>query len=198
MQKTLIVTFGVDPKVDETQRLNVLEEALSNLKRRRFDCEQRGDNLVIRRVCKDWDTLEGSHDFPENTLWGLFVEGMTFLDFVVEYEDALLPSPEAGYNGNFQFRNGECYFNIEIRDQVVVTCLPGLRKVSISLKEIPDCHNDEDTLRKGFIDIMLRLEAQLRLTQTSLRLILSYEVDRENIGRRERFKNRLFLEIAKI
>jgi hypothetical protein len=59
-------------------------------------------------------------------------------------------------------------------------------------------YEDMDIQRKAFLEIGWKIENMLKLTQTTRRLVGAFEVNPPNPGRIRRFKNKLFLEIAKI
>lgn len=197
MRKVILVTFGVDPTVDENQKGSVLEAAQNTLGSRTWKSERQGDTVVVKHLLEDWSVLDETKTCPENVLWNLSLEGMIFQTFTVKYDPALLPSPQVHSSGDHEFRKGECHCFIEIHDRVVVTSLPNWEEVSISL-DLTSPHSDMDTLRKGFLGIVRRFEAQLRLTQTLRRLIQAYQFGPRNGGRIKRFTNQLFLEIAKV
>jgi hypothetical protein len=196
MQKTLILTFGIRPEVEHTRKWLVFRDAQEDLERRTLACIKDGDVLVAKHLHKNWDK-RGSSSCPENSFWNIGIEGMRFMNLTVEYTNAHLPSPEPDYVGNCKMRNGECCFPIEIYDQVFVTSLPSQEKVFMSLNVL-DAHADQDTLRRGFLRIQHEIEAQLKLTQTAKRLSKAYEAIPRNEARVRRFKNKLFLQIAKV
>lgn len=197
MQKTILATFELNPEVDNHQKWEVLKAVEYNLDSRTLKWKRQGDKIVIRYVHEDWASLGGSKSCPENLLWDLSFEGMNFQSLAVEYDDALLPSSENNSNGGFLFRNGECYSYIEIYDVVIITSLPSRKRVSMFL-DVSSHHSDMDTLRRGFLRVMLRFENQLCITQTALRLIQAYERDPENGGRIQRFKGELLERIAQV
>jgi len=200
MQKTLILTFELCPEIDQRQKWSVLDEAQKHLVARTLACSREGNKLIGKHIHKNWNRHNGPKTCYENTFWNIPLEGMKFTNISAEYTNAFLPSPEPDFMGNFEWWNGESrWFPGPNNQLVILTCLPSREMISLSMDiKFGTKYEDMDIQRKAFLEIGWKIENMLKLTQTTRRLVGAFEVNPPNPGRIRRFKNKLFLEIAKI
>ena len=200
--KTLTYTYELVPGGSSSERFRFLSAAKSEFKQRGLAPQEiDGNEIEVISIHKDWTKafMEMGHSSNSGALWRQPVEGMRLKRIRVVYDRALMPIRSLDVIGNYGWRDGESVLEAKCWPKgrmVVVACFPKQKTVSMAMGI--GFEDELDLYRRAWLEIQGDVENTIILTNISLRLIKALGSKRKNPGRIKRFKNELFLAIARM